>query len=144
MLGGVIKYSKSLRRNVIKTEQGWIPYAVFVAMNNPDICGKWFPGCEVHHIDGNRINDSPENLVCLTKDEHHKIHRGMYNKKRVSAYKNGIYLGTFDSMTQAAKELLLTESAISHYCRYNAPVSSTYKDYTFFIEDKLPKQLKLF
>lgn len=144
MWGGIVKYQKSMGRYIIKTDEGWIPYAVFIAKNNPDVCGKWFPGCEVHHIDGNRLNDSPENLICLTKDEHHKIHRGMYGKKKVSAHLNGVYLGTFDSMSEAAKELLVTVPAISYYCKHGTPISSKYKDYTFSIVDALPKQLTLF
>ena len=31
-------------------------------------------GCEIHHKDGNSFNNAPENLVCLTRDEHIRAH----------------------------------------------------------------------
>ena len=32
------------------------------------------PGEHVHHIDGNKRNDDPENLAVLTRSEHGKVH----------------------------------------------------------------------
>lgn len=32
------------------------------------------PGCEIHHIDGNGKNNALENLECLTKSEHRRLH----------------------------------------------------------------------
>jgi hypothetical protein len=31
-------------------------------------------GCDVHHIDGDRWNNSPENLVALTLQQHYDVH----------------------------------------------------------------------
>lgn len=40
---------------------------ILVAMAFPDICGKWFDGCVVDHIDTVRDNDNANNLrVCTT------------------------------------------------------------------------------
>lgn len=52
-------------------------YAVhrLVAKAFPEICGEWFEECEVHHIDGNPSNNTAKNLVCLTKEEHIRMHR---------------------------------------------------------------------
>lgn len=47
---------------------------ILVAKAFPDICGKWFNGCEVHHIDYNPSNNKASNLIVLTKAEHKKIH----------------------------------------------------------------------
>lgn len=32
-------------------------------------------GKEVHHIDGNKLNNDPENLILLTKDDHNYVTR---------------------------------------------------------------------
>lgn|SRR5574343_242179 len=37
-------------------------------------CEEWFDGCEVHHIDHNKLNNDASNLVCISKLEHKKIH----------------------------------------------------------------------
>ena len=147
MWAGAVRYSKAMGRYLIKTNEGWITYAVYVAKTNPDICGKWFPGCEVHHIDGDRLNDTPENLVCLSKEAHRQIHKAdvRQNQKRVSAYKNGVCVGTFESMSKAAKELSITTSVVSYYCKHGKPICNKYNDYTFsIVNDALPEQLSLF
>lgn len=38
----------------------------------------------VHHIDGNKTNNNPENIVVLTRSEHAKLHNGLKkcNKRR--------------------------------------------------------------
>lgn len=38
-------------------------------------CLNWFEGCEVHHKDGNVFNNTLDNLVCLTKEEHSEAHK---------------------------------------------------------------------
>jgi hypothetical protein len=47
---------------------------ILVAQAFPEICGEWFEECEVHHIDGNPANNNAKNLVCLTKEEHIRMH----------------------------------------------------------------------
>jgi hypothetical protein len=37
--------------------------------------GKIFPGYEVHHKDGDKTNNRPENLAVLTDAAHRAIHR---------------------------------------------------------------------
>jgi len=44
-----------------------------IAKDNAEITG-WFEGCVVHHKDHNHGNNSIDNLQCLTKAEHCKIH----------------------------------------------------------------------
>lgn len=37
--------------------------------------GKRVPeGCEVHHVDGDKMHNEPENLNCISAEEHRKIH----------------------------------------------------------------------
>ena len=51
-----------------------IAYHILVAKAFPEICGEWFEGCAVHHKDGNKLNNTPENLIVLSKEEHQKLH----------------------------------------------------------------------
>ena len=50
------------------------PVSVLVAKAFPEICGVWFEGCQVHHKDGNRINNNPNNLIVCTKEQHNLYH----------------------------------------------------------------------
>lgn len=45
-----------------------------VAQAFPEICGEWFEGCVVHHIDGNKENNAATNLIVITEEEHQAIH----------------------------------------------------------------------
>lgn len=68
---------------------------ITIAKLFPEICGEWFEGCEVDHIDTNRFNNRADNLrVCTPKEnmnnpltkEHCKnamykrINDGVYNE----------------------------------------------------------------
>ena len=46
-----------------------------VAKAFPEICGNWFEGCEVHHLDKNPANNHADNLKICTKEEHFEYHR---------------------------------------------------------------------
>lgn len=45
--------------------------AVLVAQAFPEICGEWFPGCQVDHIDTNVLNNEATNLRTCTERENH-------------------------------------------------------------------------
>jgi hypothetical protein len=51
------------------------------------------PGMGIHHRDGDKLNDTIENLQLVTKSEHLSIHRGEYKDRRTEAF------------TQARREL---------------------------------------
>lgn len=55
--------------------------SVLVAKAFPEICGVWFDGCEVHHIDQDSSNNKADNLMVLTKEEHIKIHTDLGQHK---------------------------------------------------------------
>lgn len=42
---------------------------ILVAKAFPEICGEWFKGCEVDHIDTNKENNNANNLRCVTPSE---------------------------------------------------------------------------
>lgn len=39
-------------------------------------------GYTIHHIDGDKTNNNPSNLMLLTKSNHHKLHFNMINNPR--------------------------------------------------------------
>ena len=49
-------------------------YHILVAKAFPEICGEWFEGCVVHHINFNKLDNRPENLIVLSHTEHSKLH----------------------------------------------------------------------
>ena len=46
-----------------------IKFHHIVAKAFPEICGEWFDGCQVDHIDGNTQNNIPTNLRIVTPKE---------------------------------------------------------------------------
>lgn len=46
-----------------------------VAKAFPEICGEWFEGCQVHHKDGNPLNNNASNLIVVSHNKHWNIHR---------------------------------------------------------------------
>lgn len=47
---------------------------ILVAKAFPEICGKWFEGCEVHHKNKNPLDNRASNLMVVTKEEHIRLH----------------------------------------------------------------------
>lgn len=45
-----------------------------VALAFPEICGEQFPGAEVHHLDGNKLNNAAENLRWVDRSNHRAEH----------------------------------------------------------------------
>ena len=123
-----VYYSKSANRNICVVNGKSMPYARYVAKNNPAICGDWFEGCEVHHINFNPSDDRAENLIVISKQEHHKIH-----SKPVDVFYKNKYIGRYISIKEAAKDNNIHPSVISHYCKHQTPISELYKDWRFSI-----------
>ena len=116
--------------------------SVIVAKSFPEICGVWFYGAEVHHIDLNPENNKPENLKVVTKEEHKLIHRSLgknvgeknpfygkhhtketirkaNNKRRKPVYQyslEGVCLCYWFSCTDCERETGMKKSAINRCC----------------------------
>lgn len=123
---GEIFYSESSGRNFIKINGKFMRYAIYVAKTHPETCGEWFEGCEVHHLNGIKTDDRPENLICLTKAEHHRVHT-----KAVDVFYKNRYIDRYPSISEAALKNNLSIGAISFYCKYQKPHTSTYNDWRF-------------
>ena len=52
-----------------------------IAKAFPEICGEWFDGCEIHHKDGNSLNNEASNLIVCTHKEHMAYHRELREKE---------------------------------------------------------------
>ena len=66
-------------------------------------------GMDVHHVDGNRDNNDPSNLILLTPEEHAKIHKNDF----VKWARKGSNLGN-QAFIKRLKEKGPTEKEIAH------------------------------
>lgn len=76
-------------------------------------------GLEIHHIDHNRENNSPENLILLCEMHHTLAHENKIDKKALSLYKLNLNNGDahFSAMDQKAYQhlkLKISEHLISN------------------------------
>lgn len=44
-----------------------------VARAFPEICGEWFDGCVVHHLNGVKTDNRATNLLIMSKQEHDRL-----------------------------------------------------------------------
>lgn len=142
------------RETVILVSKEYYTYRI-IAYAFPEICGEWFDGCEVHHIDHNPQNNRAENLMVVTPEEHHLIHieesishlpdyKGQTDKKICQYSLNGEYIRCWKSAATAARSLHLKSSAITKAARGNSDTSGGYQwryfdgDIPMWIESILP------
>lgn len=116
-----------------------------VARAFPEICGEWFKGCEVDHIDADKTNNKATNLRVVThtmnmrnpntiwkkQGENHpmygrthdqtakdKMSKANANKRNVSIYSfDGSLIGKFESVKEAAKYMNVSEKTIKKYSK---------------------------
>lgn len=91
--GGIIGcYDEPIERYVIGMYGKTVPIHVLVAKAFPEICGKWFHGCVIHHINEVKTDNRAENLVVLSKAEHMKLHNNgkKFSKERCKNISNSL------------------------------------------------------
>lgn len=114
-----------------------------VARAFPEICGDWFEGCEVDHIDGDRTNNKATNLRVVThtmnmrnpntiwkkQGENHPMYGRTHDqtakdkmskahKRNVSIYSfDGSLIGKFESVKEAAKYMNVSEKTIKNHSK---------------------------
>lgn len=72
----------------------------------------------VHHIDGDKSNNNPDNLMVVTRREHAFIHREQIDKsKPVVQIKDGVIVNRFPSARSASKETGANYQNIYKCCR---------------------------
>lgn len=116
---------------------------IFVAQAFPEICGEWFEGCHVHHIDHNPLNNTAENLQVMKAEEHLSLHNkgennnnyDNHNKKPniskaligrrneckhipiLQYTKNGVLLKEWECIADVQKELGYSAGNICWVCK---------------------------
>lgn len=60
---------------------------ILVAKAFPEICGDYYDGCVVHHLNHNTTDNRAENLRICGRGEHFNIHREENTLKRKEKYK---------------------------------------------------------
>jgi len=72
-------YSKGKRKYVGNGEYQSVHRLVWISANNQEIP----KGYQVHHIDGNKRNNNPDNLILLSEREHKKLHRAQERLEKI-------------------------------------------------------------
>lgn len=89
-----------------------------VAKAFPEICGEWFEGCEIDHIDGVKDNNKATKLKVCTKSENMRnpltvIKISNIKKKPILQYtQDDEFIREWDSASTAAKETSVSRSVI--------------------------------
>jgi hypothetical protein len=81
---------------------------------------------QINHIDGNKLNNTPENLEwCDAKHNTKeairlglrcigKSYKPRIDSKRISQFENGLYLKTYESLSEAVRQTNLSKSGINN------------------------------
>lgn len=98
--------------------------------NSIEINGKRYLKKEytVHHIDGNKTNNNPNNLKTMTLQEHSKLHNmNRKNNKPVDQFDlNNNYIRTYNSIKEAGEINNIRPQNISKCCKHNKRTAGKY------------------
>lgn len=137
---------KRSNRVVYRIENTSYYVARTVAKAYPEICGIWFEGCEVHHIDRNPLNNVPSNLLVIDVHNHRLLHSSENAARAkekcsipVHQYSmDGEYIQTFPSSMDAARYIGKGMSAIRNNLCGISQSAFGYRWYQGEKVDKLP------
>lgn len=100
-----------------KIDDKLIAYLVYFTFNKDIIRDNYV----IDHIDGNKLNNSVENLRYISRSENTQAayysQNTQSNIRPVICYKDGQYIGTYASCKEAARQLNCDVSSISKCCR---------------------------
>lgn len=106
-MDNMIKPQKSNPYYKVSVGRRHIAFHQLVAMAFPDICGEYFEGCEVHHINGDKHDNRPENLKVVSVQEHRSLHPKSDEEKDLmkkrNAGSNNPFYGKHHTMEQREK-----------------------------------------
>ena len=108
----------------------------FVAMTFPEICGEWFDGCQVHHIDKNTKNNCAYNLQVVSKEEHKDLHKYDITSGK-GVYKYDLkwnFIERFDNVKYAAASVCGSEESLRQALNLRKCKTSYYKGYYWLYE----------
>lgn len=124
VLKPVINKGRQNRAIVFLSKKGTVKpqyVSILVAKAFPEICGEWFEGCEVDHIDGNPENNTATNLRCVTKAVNNaNINTVQKRKSNTSCRKcaqytlDGNLIFVYKSISNAAEKTGICRTAISN------------------------------
>ena len=96
--------------------------ARLVAKAYPEICGEWFEGCEVDHVNGIRDDNRAVNLKICTHRQNtnnpltlEKFRQRQMNKRPGNAVKVSVDGVVFDSLTDASEYLGVRQVTLSAF-----------------------------
>src|SRR3990167_8427221 len=80
------KYTRGERtRTYYVCHNKWKKPATFLHVDIWEFAyGKRPEGCHIHHKDGNRWNNAPENLQCLSSQDHKRLHMEGWQSKAMA------------------------------------------------------------
>ena len=117
-------YVNKERNNYTYVNLGNKSYSLhrIIAQAFPEICGEWFDGCEVHHIDNDTTNNKPDNLMVVTPEIHDKFHSEEtarrikeISSKKVNQFSlDGVLIATYSSVSEASQKTNISRTAIEN------------------------------